>query len=311
MLALMTATTPTIRQLGVDDVDAVVDLVTLCEIAETGAPDADIVDWLRAGAGTDTLHWFGIDDDGGLAAFSSVECVGGHTGVEAEVRVRPGLDLDLALPLLHAVRVVAADYDAAKPLHLFTNSGAHNQRRWLERQGAREIRHFWRMAIDFDDVPPLVPPAPAGVALRAVVDDDADLRLVYDLVEESFAEHFGHGGDSSFDEWVTHWRRREGFDLSLWWVAELDGTPVGVLLGRTLADDGHVGTLGTLKPARGKGIGAYLLRVAFAEFYARGRRKVTLGVDSENATGAVRLYESVGMHQAADWALYELEPLPR
>jgi ribosomal protein S18 acetylase RimI-like enzyme len=72
---------------------------------------------------------------------------------------------------------------------------------------------------------------------------------------------------------------------------------------------GHVGTLGTLKDARGKGIGTLLLRTAFAEFHRRGHRKVTLGVDSENGTGAVKLYESVGMHAAAEWPLYELPPL--
>jgi mycothiol synthase len=309
MLRPMTIAAPTVRALTVDDVDAVVDLMTLCEIAETGEPDADLVDWIRGSAGTDALRLFGIDDDAGLAAFSSVELAGGHTGVEGEVRVRPGLDLDLGLSLLKAVRVAAAEFDPTKPLHLFTNASAINQRRWLERQGAREIRHFWRMAIDLvDDSPPL-PVGLPGVTLRNATEDDADLRLVYDLVNESFAEHFGHGEDRSYDEWIQQWRRRESFDLSLWWVAELDAAPVAVLLGRTLGEEGFVSTLGTLKAARGRGIGAFLLRTSFAEFRARGYRRVTLGVDSENATGAVHLYESVGMRQAADWALYELAPL--
>ena len=72
---------------------------------------------------------------------------------------------------------------------------------------------------------------------------------------------------------------------------------------------GYIGTVGTLKEARGKGIGTLLLRTAFSEFHGRGHRKVTLGVDSENGTGAVRLYESVGMSAVRDWPLYELPPL--
>ena len=34
----------------------------------------------------------------------------------------------------------------------------------------------------------------------------------------------------------------------------------------------------------------------FAEFWRRGTTRVTLDVDSQNATGAVALYERVGMH---------------
>ncbi|MDQ1698604.1 MAG: mycothiol synthase, partial [Frankiaceae bacterium] len=70
-----------------------------------------------------------------------------------------------------------------------------------------------------------------------------------------------------------------------------------------------VGTLGTLREARGRGIGSLLLRTAFAEFAARGLRKVTLGVDAANLTGAVRLYESVGMRADHEWVLYEFPPL--
>jgi len=38
-----------------------------------------------------------------------------------------------------------------------------------------------------------------------------------------------------------------------------------------------------------------LLQHAFRDFRARGATRVGLGVDAENTTGAVRLYERVGM----------------
>jgi ribosomal protein S18 acetylase RimI-like enzyme len=38
------------------------------------------------------------------------------------------------------------------------------------------------------------------------------------------------------------------------------------------------------------------LRESFALFAERGKQAVALGVDAENATGAVALYERVGMH---------------
>ena len=179
-------TTGALRLLGPDDVDAVVDLATLCEIAETGHPDPEVVDWLRAGTSNDVVRLFGVDDDAGLAAFASVECRGGHTGLAAEVRVRPGLDLDLGAAPLRAVRRAAAEHDPRKPLHLFTNRDAMPQRRWLEAQGAAVVRHFWRMAIDLPEEAPPRPMRPAGVTVRQARDDETDLRTVFDIVESSF-----------------------------------------------------------------------------------------------------------------------------
>jgi ribosomal protein S18 acetylase RimI-like enzyme len=306
---------PSMRVLSANDTEAIADLVTLCEIAETGEADAELVDWIQAGAKRSDFHAFGIEDDAGLAAVAVADCEVGQAAVEVEVRVRPGWDLDLGLPLLQAAREAAAAFDADKPVRLFTNSTAIGYRRWLEAQGAVEIRHFWRMASDFDETPPDVPAIPDGVTLRLARDEESDLRQIFAIVDTSFAEHFGHTEERTYELWIADWRARRGFDPTLWWVAELNDRPIAALLGMTFTDDeagtthGHVGTLGTLKEARGKGIGSLLLRTSFAEFHKRGYRKVTLGVDSENTTGAVKLYESVGMHAANDWPLYELPPL--
>jgi ribosomal protein S18 acetylase RimI-like enzyme len=167
------------------------------------------------------------------------------------------------------------------------------------------------MAIDLDDAPPDVPTPRADVVVRLARPDESDLRTIFDITDASFAEHFGHTGERTYERWIEHWRARRGFDPTLWWVAELDGDPVSVLLGMTFDETGHIGTLGTLKHGRGKGIGTLLLRTAFVEFHRRGYHRVTLGVDSENVTNAVHLYESVGMRVTNEWPLYELPPLGR
>jgi len=303
-----------VRRLTAADAPAMADLATICEIAETGEPDPEIVDWINAGAKREQFHAFGIDDTDGLVAFSYADCETGHIAFEAEVRVRPGQPLDLGLPLLQAAREAARSVDPAKPVHMFANESAEAYRRWLQDRGAVEIRRFWRMAIEFDDTSPSVPEPANGVTVRLARDEEADLRTIFQITDTSFADHFGHTDERTYEKWIENWRARRGIDPSLWWVAELDGQPVAVLLGMTFDVEGgdtygHVGTLGTLKEARGKGIGTLLLRTAFAEFHRRGYRRVTLGVDSENTTNAVKLYESVGMHPAAVWPLYELPPL--
>ncbi|HET9939129.1 MAG TPA: GNAT family N-acetyltransferase, partial [Gaiella sp.] len=53
--------------------------------------------------------------------------------------------------------------------------------------------------------------------------------------------------------------------------------------------------LGVLAEHRGNGLGTALLVTAFAAFRGRGLSRAGLGVDAENTTGAVRLYERAGM----------------
>ena len=65
------------------------------------------------------------------------------------------------------------------------------------------------------------------------------------------------------------------------------GTEVGL---------GHVNWLGVRKPWRRRGLAEALLRQSFRELYARGKRRTALGVDAQNVTGALRVYERVGMH---------------
>ena len=49
------------------------------------------------------------------------------------------------------------------------------------------------------------------------------------------------------------------------------------------------------------------LRHAFRELHGRGERRVLLGVDSENPTGATRLYERAGMHVEEEAVVVEKE----
>jgi ribosomal protein S18 acetylase RimI-like enzyme len=56
-----------------------------------------------------------------------------------------------------------------------------------------------------------------------------------------------------------------------------------------------VGVLGVLKPYRGRGLAQLLLRRAFVHYRDLGRAATLLSVDASNETGAVALYERVGM----------------
>jgi ribosomal protein S18 acetylase RimI-like enzyme len=111
-----------------------------------------------------------------------------------------------------------------------------------------------------------------------------------------------------FDDW---WEMRSNdpqFDPSLWFLVR-DGDEIAAINrcegGRH--GGGYVGLLGVRKPWRKRGLGKALLLHAFREFRDRGYDRATLGVDSENPTGATRLYESVGMHVETTFVTFEKE----
>ena len=58
--------------------------------------------------------------------------------------------------------------------------------------------------------------------------------------------------------------------------------------------DAWIGQLGVRRPWRGRGLATALLVRGMAAFRSAGMDAASLGVDTENPTGAVGLYERVG-----------------
>ena len=298
----------TVRPLTAADADSALEIARLCDIADTGEADtdpADILEWLRDdGAG----RAVGIAGSGGLDGYAFARRWPGHGAIDVDVRIRPGADPAPGPLLLERARAEAARIDPSRPVHMFVHVDDRVRRGWVEESGAAAVRHFWRMATTLDHEPPN-PVLPADVVIRPVADEETDLRVVADVIQTAFAEHFGHeaGERPSYDEFVRRSHEAAGFDIGLWWLALVEGAPAAALIGRHFAAEGigFVNSLGTLREFRGRGLGRALLLTAFKAFHARGLARAELGVDAANPTGAVRLYESVGMHAAQTWAVYE------
>ncbi|HEY0756829.1 MAG TPA: GNAT family N-acetyltransferase [Ktedonobacteraceae bacterium] len=177
-------------------------------------------------------------------------------------------------------------------------------RQLYERWGLREIRRFWHMEIDLAESPP-VPVWPAGIELRPYR-PELDERLAFRIIDTAFRDHWGHI-PNRFAKW-KHWTiERPGFDPSLWFIAYKDGQAVGGVFCEAQDAGGWVDDLAVLREARGEGLGTALLLHSFNEFYRRGKRVVGLGVDSQNLTGALRLYQRAGMHRVQENINYEKE----
>ncbi|MGZ3666136.1 MAG: GNAT family N-acetyltransferase, partial [Ktedonobacterales bacterium] len=120
--------------------------------------------------------------------------------------------------------------------------------------------------------------------------------------EEAFEDHWGHV-PQPYDEWLQLLDRPD-FDPSLWFMA-MDGDQIaGAAQCRVRLDNGWIGRLSVRRPYRQRGVGTALLLHAFREFQRRGYHTVALGVDSQNLTGATRLYEQVGMRVTRQFDSY-------
>ena len=72
-------------------------------------------------------------------------------------------------------------------------------------------------------------------------------------------------------------------------------------------ETGMVDVLGVRRPWRQKGLGLALLHNTFGEFLRRGYKRVGLGVDTQNLSGATRLYKKAGMEVDREFVVYEKE----
>lgn len=170
-------------------------------------------------------------------------------------------------------------------------------------RGYTPIRTFHMMRIELADPPPS-PSIPDGIRIRTF-ERDRDARSVYDAMMEAFADHWG-SDPTTFEQWVHGEIDGEAtFDPSLWFVA-VDGDEVaGVALSAASSprspDTAVVAELAVRRPWRRRGLGLALLLTAFGAFAERRIPAAELGVDSENPTGATRLYARAGMKPAYAW----------
>ena len=192
-----------------------------------------------------------------------------------------------------------------------TNQLAHNL---FSNMHWTHIRSFYVMRIDMDSTPP-VPDWPAGIHLLPYASEN--LRQVYAAHREAFQDHFGYVEvpfESGLEQFEHALENDPQHDPALCFVA-WDGTEIAAYcLCRTAApsdhDAGYVNVLGVRRAWRNRGLGLALLRHAFGEFYRRGQMHVELGVDAENLTGALKLYEKAGMHVQRQSDMFEKELRP-
>ncbi|HVB21820.1 MAG TPA: GNAT family N-acetyltransferase [Ktedonobacteraceae bacterium] len=307
----------TIRSPKMEDVQAVFDLFSVCEMADDGTityTRQNVVDyWQAPDVDMETDVWLVANEKGQLVGYAD----SGHrmhVTLFSDVHVHPDYrNQGIENVLLRLTEERARQHIAEAPAHarVTLNSWiSHNDKMLptlFEQAGYSMIRSHWRMRIDMNEAPP-VPELPEHVTIRAFVRRQDD-QAVFDADEEAFQDHWGHLPDT-FEHWEYWTVKREGFDPSLWFLAVEGNKIAGLALCSYENGEGWVNNLAVRRPWRKQGLGLALLRQAFGEFYRRGTHVVGLGVDAQNLTGATRLYTRAGMHVAVQHDTYQKELRP-
>lgn len=181
----------------------------------------------------------------------------------------------------------------------------------------QRVRYFFRMVIDLDDHPP-EPKWPEGIDIRPIVVGKDEWPMI-EAIDEAFRDHWGHVErpiEEEYERWMHYINNNDDFDPALYFLA-WDGDQItGVLLCWPKSQDdpdmGWVDGLCVRRPWRKRGLGLALLLHSFGLFHERGKLRVGLGVDAENITGALRLYEKAGMQSDPNrtYVAYEKELRP-
>lgn len=293
----------TTRSLTVDDLDEVFGLIAVCERAATGVADIDPEDvrsdWARPGFDLAT-DGVAVCEGDRLAATAEV------FKNRADVNVHPafeGLGIGTWLMRWTEDRSRTLGRPSVAQTLADTELGAAEL---LQRNGYGYGHTSWMLAIEMA-ARPAEPNFPKGISVRTFV-PGVDDEAAYRVVEDAFNE-WPSREPATFDEWAVSTIRRRDFEPDLLQLAMAGEQVVGVVYSIDYPnDDGWIQQVAVAATHRHRGIARALLQRAFAMSWDRGDRVCGLSTDSR--TGALGLYEKVGMRVIRSYTNYvnELQP---
>jgi ribosomal protein S18 acetylase RimI-like enzyme len=315
---------PVLRPLTLDDVPAWAELLAGVEATDrTGehhspadleeqltAPETQPEDRVGAFDGDRLVGYFTVLPRGETEGVFAVHGAGGVL----PARRGEGIGSRLVTGMVRRASAVAAARRPELPARLSTFTVATNRAAadLLGRAGMCPVRtdHVMRTALtDLAAAPEL----PDGYAARPYDDSLAD------AVRVAHNEAFGgqHRGFVPWSEETWHHQVtasssfRPGLSRV---VTTKDGRIAGYLITHDYAGDqaathrrdAHIARVGTLVEHRGRGIATALLLHCLHAYAEAGYDEASLGVDTENPSGAGRIYQRVGFTVDKEWTTFAM-----
>ncbi len=177
----------------------------------------------------------------------------------------------------------------------------------LEAHGFEPIRWFFMMRrVNLDDVPDA--PLPDGLEIRPVTPDQH--RAIFDAEVEAFRDHWS--AVEKTDQDLETMLGKKELDTDLWVVA-WDGDQIAGVVQNWIWPEENAGLgvasgwlehISVRRPWRRRGLGRAITAESLRRVAAAGMTDAMLGVDAENPSGALGLYEGLGFAVDQRWTTY-------
>lgn len=184
--------------------------------------------------------------------------------------------------------------------HLFDAGASDTEPDWralLASEGYEAVRYFNEMVRpDLENIPDR--PLPEGLEVRPVPPEH--YPTVWAAQEEAFRDHWG--SPRLEDEWYKEWLDSKTFMPHLWQVA-WDGDEVAGMVLNQIDEKqnaeygrkrGWTEDISVRRPYRRRGLASALIARSLSLLKEQGMTEAALGVDTQNLSGALRLYEGLG-----------------
>ena len=316
--------TITIRNYRPGDEPSILELFAAADAvdkAERGLSENDLREWLTIPGVEPERDFFIAEVDGAPAGVIGFDI---QTGTVAKHRAftngvtQPGYRRrGVGTRLFEAAEARAAEKMRALPpgptcyLEAFARSTQTDLIALLESIGLKPARYFFGMIRDVrGELPPAI--NPDGLLIRSFRDEDD--AQAYAAFDEAFRDHWGYE-QMSPAEWKHFFRDTADYNPALWFMAWDGDELAGIALNFIKAEEnarvgrkqGLVGELGVRRAWRKRGVATALLRRSFHAFREAGMDYAVLGVDSENPTGALGLYQRLGFEVLRENVAYRKE----
>jgi len=197
----------------------------------------------------------------------------------------------------------------AKYFEVRTSFAQNHWKSLVEEEGYLPFRyHFWMVRPNLDNVPDLH--LPEGLEVRPV--EPRHHQVIFKAVGEAFRDEPNYAAEYWTEEGIKYFSESPEFRPEIWQVAWDGGDVAGGVLNFIYPEEnkklnrswGWTGAIFVRRPYRNRGLASALIARSFGILKKEGMSEAALMVDSENPSGARRLYERMGFRLFSQFTLY-------
>lgn len=235
-----------------------------------------------------------------------------HVGFLAPIWRRKGIGLAMLQWVEERLREIAKTHaqDREKCFQAFSTHAQTSLNGMLEKNKYQPIRYFYEMVRPTMDTLPDFP-LPHGLEVRAVLPEH--YRAIWDADIEAFQDHWGFSvpTEDDYQAWLTN---KHTFQPHLWkiaWDIATDQVAGQVKTFINVEENkkfnrqrGYTEFISVRRPWRKQGLARALIAQSLLAQKEAGMTESALGVDTENLSGATRIYEECGFQVAKRNTVY-------